>query len=223
MKEEKKSRLKLRLNTVDKVILIVLTVLMVVMAIVSVMSRFGLMLINSSLYIMGAFTGLVILMGWGGYAIVRLFKTKTARMLMGTLASVVIFLVVVIGVAFITMFTTIAIPTEFDVVAHGDREVVILKGYDVDEERMNLRFNERAKQNPDTEIEPSVEDYGFCYYAYPRTLGIFYRVDADVEGEVYTGQASEATLMIEWIDENTAHLFVENPGVAEGGDWYLRY
>lgn len=223
MNEEKKSKLRIRLNTVDKVILIILVVLMVLMAALSIMSRFGLMLINGAAYIFGGFAGLVILLGWGGYALVRLFKSRTTRMVMGTLVAVVIFILVVISVTFISMFATISIPTEFDTVVNGDRKVVILKGYDVDEERMKLRFDERAKQNPGVEITESTEDYGYCYYAYPKVLGIFYRADADAEGEVYIGQNSEATLMIEWTDENTAHLFVDNPGVGDGGDWYLRY
>lgn len=220
---ENKAKLKIRLNTVDKVILIVLIVLMVLMAAVSIMSRFGLMLINGSLYILGAFAGLVILLGWGGYVLVRVFKKRSTRLVMGTLVSVVIFLLTVVGVSFITMFSAISIPSEFDTVVNGDRKVVILKGYDIDEERMALRFNERAKQNPGVEITESPEDYGFCYYAFPKAMGIFYRADADVEGEVYIGQNSQARLMIEWTDENTAHLFVDNPGIADGGDWYLRY
>lgn len=220
---ENKAKLKIRLNTVDKVILIVLIVLMALMATVSIMSRFGLMLINGSLYILGAFAGLVILLGWGGYVLVRVFKKRSTRLVMGTLVSVVIFLLTVIGISFITMFSAISIPSEFDTVVNGDRKVVILKGYDIDEERMALRFNERAKQNPGVEITESPEDYGFCYYAFPKAMGIFYRADADVEGEVYIGQNSQARLMIEWTDENTAHLFVDNPGIADGGDWYLHY
>ena len=223
MNGEQKTKVRIRLNTVDKVILVVLTVLMILMATVSIMSRFGLMLINGSLYIYGALAGLIILLGWGGYVLVRRFKTRTTRLVMGTLVSVVIFLLTVISVSFVSLFAAISIPTEFDTIVNGDKKVVILKGYDVNEERMQLRFNERKKQNPDDELTESPEDYGFCYYAYPRALGFFYRLDVDVEGEVYISQNSEATLMIEWPDENTAHLFVENAGIADGGDWYLRY
>ena len=223
MSEEKKSKARLRLSTVDKVILIVLTVLMLLMAVVSIMNRFGYTLINGSLYIFAAFAGLDILLGWGGYALVRRFKNRTTRLMIGTLVSVVIFLLSVISVTFISMFSAVSIPVEFDTIVNGDKKVVILKGYDVDEERMKLRLNERAKQNPDAEVVESAEDYGYCYYAYPKALGFFYRVDAETEGEVYMDQNSEATLMIEWPDENTAHLFVENAGATEGGDWYLHF
>ena len=223
MSEEMKFGKRFRMNTVDKIILTVVIVLMVVMAVLSIMSRAGYMLIEGGLYIFGAFGGLALVLGWGGYALVRVFKKRTTRMLMGILLAVVMFILVTIGSAFIAMFTTVTIPSEFDTVVNGERQVVILKGYDVDEERLNIRYQERAAANPDIETEPGVEDYGFCYYAYPKAFGIFYRTNADTEGEVYVNQNSEATLMIEWTDENTAHLFIENPGIAEGGDWYLRY
>lgn len=223
MNGEKKSKISIRLNTADKVILVVLTVLMILMATVSIMSRFGIMLINGSLYIYGALAGLIILLGWGGYVLVRRFKAKTTRLVMGTLVSVVIFLLTVISVSFVSLFSAVSIPAEFDTVVNGEKKIVILRGYDVNEERMQIRFNERKKQNPGEKLMESPEDYGFCYYAYPKTLGFFYRLDVDVEGEVYISQDSDATLMIEWPDENTAHLYVENAGIADGGDWYLRY
>lgn len=223
MSETKKNGKKIVLNKVDKIIIVVLAVFMVLMAVLSIMVRFGYMLIDGKMYILGAFAGLAIILGWGGYALVRRFKNRSTRMVVGILLSVVMFILITIFSAFISMFATLTIPTEFDTVVNGDRKVVILKGYDVDEERMNLRYQERVNANPDVQIELGPEDYGFCYYAYPRALGIFYRLDVDVEGSVYTGQNSEATLMIEWPDENTAHLYLDNPGIGEGGDWYLRY
>jgi len=223
MNEEKKVKGRIRLNKADKVIFIVLTALLLVMAVLSVMSRFAIMLIDGKMYIFGAIAGLIIMLGWAGYAIVRRIKNKTTRLVTGTVLSVVLFILVTICITFIGMVAFVTIPVEFDTVVNGDKQVVILRGYDVDEERMLQRYNERVKQNPGTEIEQSPEDYGFSYYAYPKVMGIFYRADAKTEGEVYIGQNSEATLMIEWLDENTAHLFVANPGIGDGGDLYLYY
>ena len=222
MNEEKKA-VRFQLNTVDKIILVVLAVLMVAMTALSIMSRCGLMLINGSLYILGAFAGIALILFWVGYALVRRIKKRTTRMAVTILLAVVLFILITIAVAFISMFTSLTIPVEFDTVVKGERQVVILRGYDVNEERMELRYQERISNNPDGNTELSLEDYGFCYYAYPKVMGIFYRADADVEGEIYISQNSDATLMIEWPDENTARLFVSDPGLCDGGEWYLRY
>ena len=223
MNEKKEAGIKLRLNKVDKVILVGLIILMLVLAVLSVMSRFGLILIKGSLYTLGAFASLAILLGWGCYALVRIFKKKSTRMIMGTLAAVVMFLLLTVGVSLISVFSSISIPVEFDTIVNGDKKVVILKGYDLDEARVALRKEERLKNDPEADPEDTAEDYGYHYYAYPKVMGIFYRADADVEGEIYVGQASQAQLMIEWLDENTAHLFLENPEIGDGGDFYLRY
>lgn len=223
MNEQKKAGFRFRLNKVDRIILIVLIALMLALAVLSIVSRFGLILIKGSLYTLGAFASLAILLGWGCYALVRIFKKRSMRMVMGTLAAVVMFLLITVGASLISVFSSISIPVEFDTIVHGDKKVVILKGYDLDEDRMALRKEERLKNDPTAETEETAEDYGYRYYAYPKVMGIFYRADANVEGEIYVGQASQAQLMIEWLDENTAHLFIENSEIGDGGDFYLRY
>jgi len=223
MNREDKKQGKLRLNKVDKIIIVILLVLMLAMAALSIMSRFGYVLINGSLYILGGFAGIVIILGWGGYRIVRIFKSRNTRLVVGTLASVALLVLITIGTTFISMFASFSIPAEFDTIVNGEKKVVILRGFDVNEDRVILRRDARIANDPESPKEEISSDFGYCYYAYPKALGIFYRADAETEGEIYVAQESEAQLMIEWPDENTAHLFIENAGVGEGGDWYVYF
>lgn len=58
--------------------------------------------------------------------------------------------------------------------------------------------------------------YGYVYTAYPSVMGIFYRSDADTEGEIYRGYLSESRILYEWTDEgDTIRIYLED---AEPGD-----
>lgn len=221
--DAKKKGLRRRLNKVDKAVLVVLLVLIVVLGVLSIMSRAGLMLINGGVYFNGAFIGIVVLLGWGCYALVRIIKTQSIRRIVGVLVALALFLLVTLGFSFISMFEGVSIPEKFDTVAHGNDELVILRSYDFDEERLALRKAQRLEKDPSSDPEDGIEDLGYHYYAYPKAMGIFYSTKVEMEGEVYIGQNSSAKLMIEWTDEKTAHLFVANPEVGDGGDLYLYY
>lgn len=72
--------------------------------------------------------------------------------------------------------------------------------------------------------ETAIEDYGYIYKAYPEALGgLFYRMDADVEGMAVIGYGSAGTLMMEWPDEDTAHFYVKDPGPGDGGEITVRF
>lgn len=219
-----------KLGKVDKIILIMLAVLGVLLIVVSVMGQFNISLINGGLYIYGSVAMLALLLGWGAYALFRLVKKKSMRIVVGTLLTVVMFIVFVVAFSYINMFVTVMIPTEFSQVASpsGAHQLVILRGFDVDmeegEQRQETRKAARLAADPEGSQEIEIADMGYSYYVYPKTLGFFYRSDAQVEGSVYVGYSSEAQLMVEWTeDESTAHFFIENHGVADGGDWYVHF
>ena len=101
---------------------------------------------------------------------------------------------------------------------------MILRGLDPDEERIEARRTARLAADPESSAEIAVEDWGYNYYAFPKALGVFYRADAQTEGELHVGYASDATLMVEWLEnESVAHFFLDNPGEQDGGDWYVRF
>lgn len=220
---ENSEKRRFRPGTVDKIVLLVLLVLMVLLIVLGIMNNNGITLISAGLYLYGMFAGIAILVGWGAYTVFRLFRGKNARLVVGTLLAVVYFLAVMVCGSFISVLVGYSVPQKFDTVVSGDHQVVILRGIDMDEERMQQRMETRLAADPEGSSEPMPEDFGYSYYAFPQTMGVFYRSDAHVEGEIHIGYASQASLMIEWLDENTAHLFVENPEPGDGGDWYLYF
>ena len=108
-----------------------------------------------------------------------------------------------------------------------------MRQVDPEEERLDARRSARLAANPDGDPEYTVQDWGYVYRAYPRVLNVFYRSNADAEGEIYLandvaaapaedGAAQEpalphGALMVEWLeDETVAHFYVTNPGASFG-------
>lgn len=220
MAEKREKRFRIQFTKIDKVFLAVMVILAVLMSVVEIMRRFNLELINGGLYLYGAYIGLFVMLSWGAVAIFRKIKNKTARIIVGTLIAVVIFLLATIVGAYVGLVVNITIPREYSVVSNGSHQAVILRGYDADLERQEARREALLAENPESENT----GWGYTYYAYPRVLGIFYRSNADASGEIYQDyENSQGQLMIEWPDEDTARLFIENPGETEGGEWILRF
>lgn len=222
-KEEAAEKKRFQLTTADKAFLIALITLAVAMTVVGIMQRCGISLINGGLYMYGAFVGLVLMLAWGALFIFRKMKSKGARIAVGTLLVVVLFLLISICATYVSLIVSISIPKEYNMVRHGDHELVILRGYDPDLDRQDARKAARLAADPEGDPEFIVDDMGYCYYAYPRVLGFFYRSNADAEGDLYVNYEGEGQLMVEWPDENTAHLFIDHPEANEGGDWYVRF
>lgn len=53
------------------------------------------------------------------------------------------------------------------------------------------------------------------YTAYPRVAGFFYDTDKPGEGDLTRELLSPDELLYEWTDENTFHLFADNPQIGE--------
>ena len=139
---------------------------------------------------------------------------------MGTLLAVVIFLLAAIVGTYVGLVVNITIPREYNTVFNGEHKLVILRGFDADLDRQAQRLETILAENPESE-NPG---WGYSYYAYPRVLGVFYRSDADASGDLYADfENPQGQLMIEWPDEDTARLFIENPGATEGGEWIVHF
>lgn len=220
----------------DKIILGALATLVVVLIVLSIMQRCGLSLINGALMMYLPFVALFLLIGWGVYALVRRLKNRVAKIAVTSLAVLAIFLGVVwvfTGLASLVFFV---VPQRYAVVKSpsGARELVVLRVFDSDQDRVSARQAARLAANPDSPEALRPGDLCQIYSAFPRALGVFYRSNADVEGELrlaYSDPASPeegalpvGTLKLEWLDdEATAHFFVEDPGPEEGGDLYVRF
>lgn len=242
MKKDHSERWRPALRTADKVILGVLGVLVVLIIALSIFQRCGLMPVNGAIVLYLPVLALFVLVGWGIYALVRRIGNHTVKLVVGGVLAMLAVLLLVVVFTYISYMAFYVIPQRYTAVASpsGEHKVLVMRTFDTDEAHTEARKAARLEANPgDDPEEDRIEDLGYVYRAYPQVLGIFYKANADVEGEVYLAidaiateegadvQATDAphgTLMVEWLDDGaTAHFFVDQPGVAEGGDCYVRF
>lgn len=237
---EKKRRF--RLGMPDKVILGALGVLVAVVIIVNVLSRFGLALINGAVMMYIPLITLAVLVGWGGYALIRRIRKPVVKTVVASVAALLMLLAMVLVISYVSYIAYYTVPQKYATVRSpsGARKLVVMRGFDIDSGRSDQRKAARLEADPEGSQDLAPEDIIMLYKAYPEVLGLFYRSDADVEGEVCLAYAdstatsgeevsaaatvSHGTLMVDWLDdEATARFYAENPGVAEGGECTVRF
>ena len=225
----------------DKVVLAVLGVLVLLIIALNILQRCGLSLVNGALMLYLPVLALLTLVGWGGYVLFRRIPNRTVKLVVGGVLGIVLLAVVVLGFTYISFVASIGVPHKYRTLVSptGGRRLVVLRTLDSDEDRIMQRKAARLAADPEGDPEMTAADWGYVYRAYPEALlGLFYRSDADVEGEVYlnyrdgiapaTGEDGTAgpigTMMLEWLEDDTvAHFYVENAGVAEGGECTVRF
>lgn len=250
MDSEKQSRRRIELSRADKIVLCIVAMLVLVFIVLSIMQRCGLTLINGMLMLHVPFLALVVLVGWVGYALVRRISRRGIKVAVGGLLVLVYGLALVVAFTYLSFMGTVAVPQRYATLVSpsGTHKVVVMRAMDLDEERVEARRAARLEANPEGDPEVTVYDWGVICKAYPSVLNIFYRSNADVEGEIYLNydasrlvsqeqSATEGdenaapaeplprgTLMLEWLeDENTAHFYVDQPAVGEGGECTVRF
>ena len=245
MKKDRAGKARLPMRTPTKVLLGVEGLLAVALLALGVLQRFGIMPIQGAIILYLPLLALLALLGWGVYALASKITSRTVKILVAGGLALVLMLVLLLSFSYFSYLSFFATPQRYSTLVSpsGDHKLVVLRAFDTDEARTEERRAARLAADPDGDAETSVEDWGFIYKAYPQVLGIFYRIDADVEGEVYLSAGdllpaqeavseddaqaegpSRGTLMLEWLENDTvAHFFVENPGTAEGGDCYVRF
>jgi len=136
--------------------------------------------------------------------------------------------------------------------ANGGHSMAVLWRFESDADHNEASIAERKAARleayPDSGEDTRGDDFTVAFQAYPRVAGLFYRSNADVQGKVYlaytgnvagldviqpaegsdaepvTIQTPHGTMMLEWLDDNaTAHFYVKDPGVAEGGECTVRF
>ena len=262
----------------DKVILGIIVVLSVLMLVQGLLQRLGLSLVYAEITLYLPILTLLMLVGWGVYALIRRIRKRTIRLALSALAVLVAMLLLLGGFLTLTVLTYATLPHRYKNIsdASGAHKMVVMWQFDTDAERSQAnteaRRTARLALYPDSSPEAIADDTCVVFTAYPTELGIFYREKADVEGEVclaYTGNiappstveaaaetagateapetaetggAAEAatddaeaaaaqvielpqgTMMLEWLDDGaTAHFYVDDPGVGEGGECTVRF
>ena len=215
-----------------------IAVLSFVLLVFFVVEKMGYPLIDSYLNQMGVLVLLIFLLITLGVWIVKKLKNRAAKVAVGML----FVMIVMLGSTFmlnliseyVVLFqmsrkTTLTAP-------NGDKYVVMYgvdTGYQSEEEaeatknRMDERKAYILENNPEEAENLESEDdyptgaYGYYYVVYPRVAGIFYDKNADVEGKVYMGINSTASLKYEFKDDGTVHLYLENPEAGDEGEVVL--
>ena len=242
MNVEKGSKKRFVMTAVDKVLLGAMAVMSVVLIVVSVLQRCGLSMINGTLMLYLPMIGVLVLVGWLAYRLVRKIKNRTVKVAVTVVLALVLALGMVLVSSYLSFMAALTVPQRFAMLTSpsGKHKVVVMRQVDTDESRLNARRAARLEADPDGDAEYVLQDYGYVYRAYPTALGLFYRTNADVEGEVYLavdapaepaeedGVQKEApahgTLMVEWLEEESvAHFYVDSPAVGEGGECTVRF
>lgn len=219
---EKKDARRLRLTGGDRIVAYVLLGLLVVTLAATVLNMLNLRLVAGEIYLFLPMIALLLLLGWGVSALWRRIKNKTARRIVGAVLIVVMALLLMLTMTYTSVFAGMNIPRKYAVVSDSGHSLVVMRTLDTDEARIAQRHEARLAADPDGDQGMIAEDFGFVYTAYaPAVMGLFYKPDTLIEGEVHIGYASKAELMVEWEDD-VGHFFIKNPETGDEGEMRAR-
>ena len=219
----KSMKIRFFTRTGDKIVFWVLIALMAVITIVSLMGRAGLQLVHGELYIYLPLMLLLLLAGWGLSAIFRRLRGKVARGVGGAIIVLVMLALITLGMTYGGVAAGLSFPQRYiDMTSpENHRRVIVLRGLDTDESRVQARHAARLAADPEGSPDLIAEDWGYTFTAYaPGPLNLFYKVDSLREGEgIHIGYVSKAELMVEWEDDETiAHFYIKNPEPQDEGE-----
>ena len=218
MSQPKKSRL----TGGDRIVAWTLMVMVALTIALLVLNALNLRLVAGELYLFLPMMVLLLLIGWGGSALWRRMRPGTVRKVVGAVLIAAMALVVMLALSFTTMFAGINVPRKYVTMTNEGHSLVVMRALDGNEERFNARHDARLAAYPDSNPELIAEDWGYAYTAFkPALMGLFYRPDTLLEGEVHIGYVSKAELMVEWEDD-VGHFFIKNPQAGDEGEMRAR-
>ena len=226
MKQTEAAAKKRSLRGYDRAMLIFLGILLALMVVLALLRAAHIALIQGSVTLYLPFIGAVALLGWGASAIARRVTGRIARPVVCALLVLVIMAVALVALSYLSYVAMLTVPQRFTEVRSpsGARRLVVLRSLDSDEARVQQRMDARLAADPEGEQTYTADDFGYVYSAWPIVGELFYRTDADVEGEVVTGYTSQTRLLVKWSDDETeAHFYLQDPADGEGGDCTVRF
>lgn len=208
-----------RLGRGDRIVVYLLLALAAISLVMAGLNALNLRLVAGELYLFLPMMVVLVLLGWGMSALWRRIKGDVARKAVGIGMVLVMALLLMLTLTYASVFAGMNIPTKYAVVSDDDgHSLLVMRALDTDEDRIELRHAARLEADPEGSEEMTAEDWGFIYTAYaPAGLGLFYRPDSLLEGEVHIGYASKAELMVEWQD-GMGHFFIKNPELGDEGE-----
>ena len=116
---------------------------------------------------------------------------------------------------------------------NGENELVILRSYYIDYERLLSEAHEANPEETEERIQEIVFErmrsggdpniFSYVYQAYPVRGRIFYYTNVEVGSELLiVAQDSDAELRVRWEDEDTAVLYPANPGPFDRGEFRVK-
>ena len=204
-------------------VILYFALLIVVLTFIGIMNQLGFCMINSSL----EYTLLTMLICSAIILVtcllVRRMTSRVLKWVFGILGSILTFgagLVLLNFFMFLQIYNTPALFTYLQ--SPAGETAVVLRGINMQEDQVRARAELRRANDPESSMDEFVfEDFGYSYSAYPRKFRYFYDTNADVSGEIVIGCDSSAVLMNEWLDDDTLHLFIQDPEAYDSGEWTL--
>lgn len=220
--KENKSKTRFSLTGGDRIVAFVLMFLVIVSLALAGLDALGLSLVFGELYLFLPMTAALLLVGWGLSALWRRLKNRVVRYIVGALMILLMTLLLTLALTYGGLYSGLTLPKQYAVVSDDGHSLVVLRVLDPDQSRIDARHAARLAADPGGDSEITAEDWGYTYTAYARAgLGLFYRPDSLIEGEVHIGYASRAELMVEWMD-GVGHFFIKNPEIGDDGEMRAR-
>lgn len=181
----------------DKIILGIVAAMVVATVALNLLKRFGLTLINEPIMLFLPIAALLVLVGWGAFALIRRIQSRGVKVAVGGFAVLALIVLVTLGFTYLSFVTYTAMPHAYKTLTDpdGKHPLVVMWAFDSDPERneqsVEARKAARLEAYPDSDPQTLADDVTVAFTAYPKALlGLFYRSSADVEGKVflaYTG------------------------------------
>lgn len=202
----------------DRIVLYMLLALAIAIVVVLVLNGLSMRLVAGELYLFLPLAVVLLLLGWGVSLLWRRMKPGALRKAVGAVLVVAMLILVMLATTYVTLFAGMNIPRKFAVVSNDGHSLLVMRVLDSDEGRIEARHAARLAADPESDQAVTTADWGFTYLAYaPKVMGLFYRPDSLIEGEVHIGYASKAELMVEWEDD-VGHFFIKNPETGDDGE-----
>lgn len=214
--------------------------LSLVLLALSLIDRMGYPLLKRQTCLMGVCLALVSLLVWAGLALFKKFKSRIAKFVGGMVMSFIVMFVAILLFSYVGEFTALTMPQPYAKIRHSEtgKTAAVMRVLDMNLEseellnesvdRLAARYNAMVEAGA---IEPvdiendgyPIEAYGYAVTAFPQKLAFFYHANADVEGTVYIGYSSEATLAYEWLEEDVLRIYLKDPEPGDTGEIIVHF
>jgi len=195
--------------------------LVVLLTFIGIMDWFGYKMLDMSLefalFTLLLCSALVVPTVW----IVRRVMRSWVKAVVACLAGFIILGLAMGIMSLMSMMMLYNIPMHYtSLTSPGGKTAVVMRLFSRDMEAADARARER-RADAQADDEYVLGDLAYAYTAYPRIAKMFYDSKHPGQGSVEIGCESEGCLMYDWTDENTLHMYIEDPEPYDQGELTL--